>query len=145
MSDATTTDTGVETTIDTTVADIDTPTATERVTTTATATETTAASGGDLEISRIDPVEEFVVLENAGSESLDLDGYVIDFGGIGQEYAFSSYELDPGESVRVYTGTGDSRNSVLYADFFYPVLDNDGDRVIVEAPDGEVVAGRSYS
>ena len=135
MSDATTTDTGVETTIDTTVADTDTPTA----------TETTTASGSDLEISRIDPVEEFVVLENAGSESLDLDGYVIDFGGIGQEYAFSPYELDPGESVRVYTGTGDSRNSVLYADFFYPVLDNDGDRVIVEAPNGEVVAGRSYS
>jgi hypothetical protein len=53
--------------------------------------------------------------------------------------------LSPGESIRVYTGRGDSRGSVVYAGSFIPILDNDGDRVIVENPDGEIVAGRSYS
>jgi hypothetical protein len=114
------------------------------VTATATAT-TTSAPAGDITISRIAPAEEFVVLTNAGSGSVDLADHVVDFGGPAQEYTFSPYTLAPGESVRVYTGSGDSRGSVIYAGFFYPVLDNSGDRVIVEDPEGTVVAGRRYS
>jgi hypothetical protein len=85
------------------------------------------------------------VLRNAGDGPINLDGYVIDFSGLNQAYTFSSYTLSPAETVRVYTGRGDSRGSVIYAGSFIPILDNDGDRVIVENPDGEVVAGRSYS
>ena len=85
------------------------------------------------------------MLRNTGSRPIDLANYVIDFNRPGQRYALSPYALGPGETVRIYTGRGDSRESVLYAGFLYPVLDNDGDRVIVENPRGTVVAGRRYS
>jgi hypothetical protein len=121
-----------------------TPTATETPTATSTATAT-AGPEGDLTIARIAPVEEFVVLENAGSAPINLAGYTIDFDGPSQTYTFSPYTLNPSETIRIYTGRGDSRGSVVYAGSFVPILDNDGDRVIVENPDGEIVAGQSYS
>lgn len=110
----------------------------------AAATTATPIPGETLVVGRIAPAEEFVVLRNTGDRPIGLANYVIDFNGPGQEYAFPPYALGPGETVRVYTGRGDSRGSVIYAGFFYPVLDNDGDRVVVENPEGTVVAGRSY-
>lgn len=84
-------------------------------------------------------------MRNTGSRPIGLANYLVDFDGPGQRYTLPPYALGPGETVRIYTGRGDSQGSVLYAEFFYPVLDNDGDRVIVENPRGTVVAGRRYS
>lgn len=84
------------------------------------------------------------MLANGGDRSIDLGGYVIDFGDVGQRSELPSYALAPGDRVRVYTGDG-SRGPGLYAGFLYPVLDDDGDTVTVENPNGRIVAGRRYS
>ena len=141
---ATSTPTPTTATATSTATATTTPTATETPTATSTAT-TAAGPEGDLTIARIAPVEEFVVLENAGSAPINLAGYTIDFDGPSQTYTFSPYTLNPSETIRIYTGRGDSRGSVVYAGSFVPILDNDGGRVIVENPDGEIVAGQSYS
>lgn len=121
------------------------PPAATRTTGAATATASTGTTGaGRLAIVSIDAEGESIVLENAGGEPLDLAGYVADFGGFGQRYEFPDYSLGPGETVTLHTGRGDSAGTTLYADFLYPVIDDGGDRVVVETPGGEIADARNY-
>lgn len=122
-----------------------TATRTTGAATAATATPSTGTTGaGRPAIVSIDAEGESIVLENAGGEPLDLAGYVADFGGFGQRYEFPDYSLGPGETVTLHTGWGDSAGTTFYADFLYPVIDDGGDRVVIETPDGEIADARNY-
>ena len=84
------------------------------------------------------------MLRNAGGRPLDLDGYAVDFDD-GQQYTFSRYVLNPGETVTLYTGRGDDAGAERYAGFFYPVINDAGDTVLVEDPSGRIVVARQAS
>jgi competence protein ComEC len=141
----TTTPTATATSTATPPATPPTATRTTGAATAATATPSTGTTGaGRPAIVSIDAEGESIVLENAGGEPLDLAGYVADFGGFGQRYEFPDYSLGPGETVTLHTGWGDSAGTTLYADFLYPVIDDGGDRVVIETPDGEIADARNY-
>ncbi|EMA45058.1 nuclease [Halococcus saccharolyticus DSM 5350] len=84
------------------------------------------------------------MLRNAGNQSLDLDGYVVDFDD-GQQHTFSRLVLDGGETVTLHTGRGNNAGSERYAGFFYPVINDASDTVLVETPGGRIVDARQVS
>ncbi len=88
--------------------------------------------------------DEYVVLENAGDSTLDLSGWVL-ADAAGHAYAFpDGFALAPGERVSVHTGAGEDTATALYRGAAGPVWNNDGDTVIVRAPNGTVVLEASY-
>ena len=125
-----------------TAAPTPTPTPTPAPTPTPTATPTPEPA--ELSVARLDAEDEVVVLRNAGGRPLDLDGYAVDFDD-GQQYTFSRYVLNPGETVTLYTGRGDDAGAERYAGFFYPVINDAGDTVLVEDPSGRIVVARQTS
>ena len=125
-----------------TAASTPTPTPTPAPTPTPTATPTPEPA--ELSVARLDAEDEVVVLRNAGGRPLDLDGYAVDFDD-GQQYTFSRYVLNPGETVTLYTGRGDDAGAERYAGFFYPVINDAGDTVLVEDPSGRIVVARQAS
>ena len=103
-------------------------------------TRTTTGSGSAaLSLASVDAANETVVLRNTGQRRLDLDGYVVDFDD-GQRYALPPYTLGPKTNVTIHTGRGDDSRGDLYAGFFYAVINDGGDTVLVENPNGRIVA-----
>lgn len=85
---------------------------------------------------------EAVLLEHTGSGPLSLSGYTIDFED-DQTHTFDDIELDPGDSVVVYTGADElesSEHEVVSLEFPGPVIDNTGESVTVRTPTDEVSA-----
>jgi competence protein ComEC len=121
-----------------------TPTPTPTPAPTPTPTATPTPEPAELSVARLDAEDEVVVLRNAGGRPLDLDGYAVDFDD-GQQYTFSRYVLNPGETVTLYTGRGDDAGAERYAGFFYPVINDAGDTVLVEDPSGRIVVARQTS
>ncbi|EMA35673.1 lamin tail domain-containing protein, partial [Halococcus hamelinensis] len=103
----------------------------------------TAAGNGSgsraLALASVDAANETVLLRNAGQRRVNLDGYAVDFDD-GQRYALPPYSLGAGANVTVHTGRGDDTRGDLYAGFLYPVINDGGDTVLVEAPNGRIVA-----
>jgi len=88
--------------------------------------------------------DEYVVLENAGEEPIDLSGWTIS-DAADKTYRFpDGFVLDPGERVTVHTGSGEDTATDLYWGAGSPVWNNDGDTVTVRTADGEVVARETY-
>ncbi len=99
--------------------------------------------------------DEFVVFENPGCSPLDLTGYVIWFGDYGQWFQFpDGFSLASTERVVVRTddaahddnedpALGDHDTLVVGSD--EPILNNDGDRLVVRNADGETVLEREYA
>lgn len=89
---------------------------------------------------------EAVLLEHTGTGPLSLDGYVIDFEDA-QTYEFDGLELDPGDSLVVYTGD-DELDSEVYdvvsLGYGGPVVDNTGESVTVRTRTDEVSAFARY-
>jgi competence protein ComEC len=121
-----------------------TPTPTPTPAPTPTPTATPTPEPAELSVARLDAEDEVVVLRNAGGRPLDLDGYAVDFDD-GQQYTFSRYVLNPGETVTLYTGRGDDAGAERYAGFFYPIINDAGDTVLVEDPSGRIVVARQAS
>ena len=121
-----------------------TPTPTPTPAPTPTPTATPTPEPAELSVARLDAEDEVVVLRNAGGRPLDLDGYAVDFDD-GQQYTFSRYVLNPGETVTLYTGRGDDAGAERYAGFFYPIINDAGDTVLVEDPSGRIVVARQTS
>ena len=109
-----------------------------------TASRSPTPQSAPLTVARLDAESEVVVLRNTGDRPLDLDGYVVDFDD-GQRHTFSRHVLDPGETVTLHTGRGDDAGGERYAGFFYPVINDAGDTVLVETPDGRIVEARQVS
>ena len=115
------------------------PTATTTPIRTVTTKSTTRApEPANLTIGRVDASNETVEFHNTGGRSLDLKGYVVDFDD-GQRYTFPRYVLAAGETLTLHTGRGDGAGAELYAGFFYPVINDNRETVLVENPDGNIV------
>ncbi|HET7324750.1 MAG TPA: lamin tail domain-containing protein [Halococcus sp.] len=123
-----------------TATPIPTPTTMRTVAPTQTVSPTPEAAR--LTIEEIDAENETIEFRNTGEMPLNLDGYVVDFDGYGQQYTFPAYTLSPNETVTLHTGRGDSAGAELYAGFFYPVINDDGDTILVENPRGKIVLAR---
>jgi competence protein ComEC len=134
----------IETTAIPTPTATSTPTPTPTPAPTPTPTATPTPEPAELSVARLDAEDEVVVLRNAGGRPLDLDGYAVDFDD-GQQYTFSRYVLNPGETVTLYTGRGDDAGAERYAGFFYPIINDAGDTVLVEDPSGRIVVARQTS
>jgi competence protein ComEC len=88
--------------------------------------------------------DEYVVLENAGSDPLDLSGWTL-ADEAGRTYAFpDGFELAAGEQVTVHTGSGTDTATDLYWGSGSPVWNNGGDTVVVRDADGDVVLREAY-
>jgi competence protein ComEC len=89
--------------------------------------------------------DEYVVLSNTGSESLDLSGWTVR-DEAGQEYTFpDGFTLDPGARVTLHTGSGADTATDLYWGSGTPIWNNAGDTVIITNPQGEDILRETYS
>ncbi|AWB26882.1 lamin tail domain-containing protein [Halococcoides cellulosivorans] len=88
--------------------------------------------------------DEYVVLANAGNETLDLSGWELSDES-GKTYVFpDGVVLDPGDSVTLFTGSGVDSEGERYWGRDSPVWNNAGDTVIVETSDGAIAAAELY-
>ena len=89
---------------------------------------------------------EYATVKNTGDAAIDLSGYILSFEAGSQNYTFSDFVLEAGETVTVRNGPGEDAESTLYADFGGAVLNNSSpDTVLVANADGIVLAESSYS
>jgi competence protein ComEC len=127
---------------------------TTRAGTTATTAATTAESGDALAVAAIhedaagndnDNLNgEYVVLENAGSQPIDLSGWTVR-DAAGHTYAFpEGFTLGAAAQVTLHTGTGEDSATHLYWGEERAVWNNDGDTVVVETDTGTTVVERTY-
>ena len=140
-------------------------TATEATTTASTTTEPTATAtenettavadgGADVRIAQVhadaagddweNPNDEYVVLENAGGESIDLSGWTISDES-GKTYTVpDGVSLAPGDTVTVHSGDGTDTAADLYWDAGRPVWNNGGDTVTIRNAEGARVVREAY-
>jgi hypothetical protein len=94
------------------------------------------------------PDEEYVELTNTGEEDVDLTGFELwdRPGGVVQQsgapegpFVFPEFLLEPGSSVRVWTGEGSDDGENLYWGQSTQVWNREGDRVRLFDADGEFV------
>jgi competence protein ComEC len=98
------------------------------------------AAGDDAE----NLADEYVVVTNRGTESVDFSGWVLTDES-GARYTFpSDTVLDPGDSLTVRTGDGTDTATELYWGAGRPVWNNDGDTVTLLRSDGGVVTEVRY-
>ena len=88
--------------------------------------------------------DEYVIVENAGGESVDLsDWYLID--GDGKTYFFfDGRTLRPGEELVVHVGDGRNRDGHVYWGASVPVLDNDHETLKLVDGETDRVVRLSY-
>lgn len=88
--------------------------------------------------------DEYVVLENTGSETLDLSGWTVS-DEVGHTYTFpDGQSLAPGETVTLHSGSGTDTASDIYWDASGAVWNNGGDTVSVRDKGGTLIASKSY-
>jgi len=86
--------------------------------------------------------QEFVVIANAGTEPLDLDGWQVRDESTGNRFVFDDRWLAPGDELVLVTGCGQDSDREVFWCSEYPVWSNQGETVLVLAPDGAVAAHR---
>ncbi len=87
--------------------------------------------------------DEYLVFENAGTESLSLGGWTVSDAS-GATYTFPDVTLAPGERITLRTGAGTDTETDLYWGASRPVWNNAGDTVTVTDESGAVVLQESY-
>ena len=88
--------------------------------------------------------DEYVVFENAGTETLDLSGWAVE-DEAGKRYRVpDGVTLAPDETLTLRTGSGTDTGDELYWGAGSPVWNNGGDTVIVENATGDRVLTESY-
>jgi len=116
--------------------------------------QTTAADGGSLVIETINADaagvetenlnDEYVTFRNTGDEPLDLSGYTV-ADAAGRTHTFTDgVVIEPGATLTLHTGSGVGTTTDRYWNASRPVWNNDGDTVILTAPDGTVVVEVTY-
>ena len=116
--------------------------------------ETTGGSNGALAVATINADAEgddrenlngeYVVFENAGTETLDLSGWTVE-DEAGKRYTVpDGVTLAPDETLTLRTGSGTDTGDELYWGAGSPVWNNGGDAVIVENATGDRVLTESY-
>jgi competence protein ComEC len=88
--------------------------------------------------------DEYVVFENTGSDPIDLGGWTVR-DAAGHTYTFpGGFTLDPGQTVTLYTGSGEDTATALYWGAGAAVWNNGGDTIVVETDTGKTVLTRTY-
>ena len=100
------------------------------------------------------PDEEYVELTNTGEEDVDLTGFELwdRPGGVVQQsgapegpFVFPEFVLEPGSSVRIWTGEGSDDGENLYWGQSTQVWNREADRVRLFDADGEFVLEARFS
>lgn len=82
---------------------------------------------------------EFIVLTNIGDTSIDFLGYTLDYDD-GEEISFNEFTLAMGESVTIYSGSGQNTQTDLYVGTEQGLLNNDDpDTITLNDESGNVV------
>lgn len=88
--------------------------------------------------------DEYVVLTNTGSSTLDVGGWTV-ADAAGHVYTLSTDStLEPGASLTIHTGSGTDTDTDRYWGRQSPVWNNDGDTVTVRDESDDVVVSRTY-
>ncbi|QLK26545.1 lamin tail domain-containing protein [Natrinema zhouii] len=110
------------------------------------------ADGHELpvKIVEVNPTEETVILENTGSETVDLGGYLLDWEHENDEDQTKAFEegvtIEPGKQLSVWSGfqstqIGDVKADYQIADYDHGrINDQDPDVIALLSPEGELVA-----
>ncbi len=89
-----------------------------------------------------DTDQEWIVVRNGCKNALDLHGWSLKDEAT-HIYRFEDVELNPGERLKLVTGTG-TNQSVLYWERKSPVWNNDGDRLFLRDDRGLLVLIEGY-
>ncbi len=94
---------------------------------------------------RENPNGEFVIIENAGDTSVQMQSWGLRDESTRHRYTFPNVEVDPGEAVQIRTGCGaDDLGSdpieLFWCDPEPPVWNNDGDLALLLDPNGAIVS-----
>ncbi|WP_321112977.1 lamin tail domain-containing protein [Halorussus salinisoli] len=122
-----------------------------------TATTTTTTDGGDSQQFAVMQIhadatgndhenenDEYLVFKNTGESTLDLSDWRLS-DAADHTYRFpTGFELAPGETVTLYTGSGTNTDSELYWGSDAAIWDNNGDTILVRNGDGDIILKRSY-
>lgn len=93
---------------------------------------------------REDLNDEYIVLKNTGDVALDLSGWTVR-DEVDHTYTIRGVTLDPGATLTLYTGTGESTGTDLYWGSGSPIWNNGGDTITVTNANGTTVVEREYS
>jgi competence protein ComEC len=89
--------------------------------------------------------DEYIVLENTGTESLDLSGWTIT-DAAGHSYTIpAGTTLAAGDTITIHTGSGSDTTSELYWGSGSPIWNNDGDTVTVRNSQCDIVLNETYT
>ena len=105
----------------------------------------------DVNVEGIPPDEEYIVLSNTGEDPVDLSGFEIrdreggqvDRGFVPFQFP-TDFALEAGESVTIWTGSGDASETDLYWGYGVNIWSGDGDVVTLIAPNGAIVLEHAY-
>ena len=86
---------------------------------------------------------EWVQLANRGGDTVLIAGWTLSDNGQHTLYTFPAVFLVPGESVRVFTGSGTLNNTALFMGKTDPVWGNSGDKAILKDGQGAIIDQRS--
>ncbi|WP_425601090.1 lamin tail domain-containing protein [Halosolutus halophilus] len=105
----------------------------------------------DLNVKDVSPDEEYIELENTADEPVDLSGFELRDreggqvdGGLSPFSFPSEFVLEPGDTVRITTGEGDSTETELYWGYNVNIWRGDGDVVRLVDANDQVVLEHAY-
>ncbi len=99
----------------------------------------TSTSNEGIWISDLNLKEEYIKIRNSGSSSVDLTGWEIKDQEDKHTYTFSSFELEAGGIVTLYTAEGSNTKNELYWGNGNPLWNNDGDTAFIYDSEGKLV------
>ena len=95
---------------------------------------------GNVSITGVSPADEWVTIQNTGTLSLNITGWVLTDDTGSNRFIIPLHHLSPGEMVTVYTGIGAPATGVLYWGRAQDVWNNDGDTAYLYEPGGQLVS-----
>ena len=103
-----------------------------------------AQSGVPIRITDLDPIDEWVEFANQGDGPIDFSDYTLK-DEANHIYQFGGFTLQPGKTVRLFSGNGSNTSTRLYWNLGSDsVWNNDGDTAYLRAPDGSLVDLYTY-
>lgn len=87
---------------------------------------------------------EYVELTNTSQRTIDVSGYLLQDAVINRLTIADGYVIEPGGTLRVYTGPGTNTEDRYYNDLGRNVLNNTGDSVAVYTPELRLVDLYAY-
>ena len=123
----------------------DTATASEKTLTSSSPDNTVVAptqsstSDEGVSITYLNLKEEYVMIKNSGSSSVDLTGWEVKDEENKHTYNFPSFQLEAGSTVTLYTGEGSDSETELYWGSGSPFWNNDGDTAFLYDSGGNLI------